>query len=449
MKTKYRKARSQGKSRVEKVRRRQSRTDKRQNGRTANKKASGVDQRAMEFALPVNRSELMELLSESLHSFAVEMGLLVAGKLLKDEVDRLCGERYQHSVDREFTRYGSQPGGITLAAQRVAIQKPRVRSTDGRGETSLETYALMQNSDAMPQAVLARMVRGVSCRDYQGAVDVAREGFGVKKSSVSRHFVRASAEELQRLADRRFDDVRLVAIYMDGVQYAGETMVCALGLTETGHKMILGLREGASENALVVTALLEELRDRGIDTKRKTLFVIDGSQALRKALKDVWGQNAVVQRCQVHKKRNVMAHLPAKHHDECKKRINAAYHEQDYDKALKTLRTTATWLKGINPDAAASLREGLEETLTVIRLGLPKLLRQTLTTTNPIESAFDVCRRVTSRVKRWKEGDMRKRWCASGLLKAERGFRRVKGYKAIPKLIEALDKFDTMTSRAA
>jgi transposase-like protein len=229
-------------------------------------------------------------------------------------------------------------------------------------------------------------VRGVSTRNYEEVVDLARDACGVKKSSVSRAFVKATASAIQELSSRKLDQERFLAIFLDGVEYAGETMLVALGLTETGEKKVLGLRQGASENATVCTALLEELRERGLDTSQPILAVIDGSKALAAAVKRVWGQKAVIQRCQIHKRRNIEAHLPEKHHDELRRLLNAAWHETDYDRAKKQLLTTVRWLERLNPAAANSLREGLEETLTVVKLQLPELLRQTPLAPSRVES---------------------------------------------------------------
>jgi transposase-like protein len=367
------------------------------------------------------------------------MGLQVAGKLLEDEVERLCGPRYRWQADRVASRYGRQPGVITLAGQKVCVERPRARYSHGRGEVPLETYALLQREEALPEACLQRMVRGVSTRDYEGVVDLAREGFGVKKSSVSRGFVRASATAVKELATRRFDGTRFAAVFIDGVEYAGETMVVALGMTAEGTKRLLGLRQGATENAEVVTSLLEELQERGLDTSRPTLFVLDGAKALRAAVRRVWGRQAVLQRCQVHKKRNVRAHLADEQHAELDRRLGAAWAETNHEQALSQLQGTVRWLQRLSPDAAASLEEGLEETISVIRLGVPDLLRKTLATTNPIESALGVVRTLTRRVKCWRAGDMRQRWCTAGLLRAEEKFNRVQGYRQIPQLLAALD----------
>jgi putative transposase len=391
-----------------------------------------------EVQLPLCGEELTALLQDSLSSFATEMGLRIAVQLLEDEVARRCGPRYQHQVGRELSRHGRQSGYVTLAGQKLPVAKPRVRG--GQGEVELETYALLQRDEAMPEACLRRMVRGVSTRDYEQVVDLARGGFGVTKSSVSRGFVKATAAEIQTLAERRLDDARFVVIFIDGKEYAGETMIVALGIADHGEKRILGLRPGATENAEVVTSLLEDLRERGLDAARPILFVLDGAKALHAAVKRVFGKHAVVQRCQVHKTRNVKAHLPEKHHDQLATQLAAAYRETNYERALATLKTTVAWLERISPAAAASLREGTEETLTVVKLGLPDLLRRTLSTTNPVESALSVAAKVTARVKRWRDGDMRLRWCTAGLLRAEEGFRRIKGHKQLPLLIAALDQ---------
>lgn len=395
---------------------------------------------AEQVQLPLSIEGLIEMARQSLSSFAVEVGLKMAECLLEDEVTRRCGPRYERPEGRSETRYGHQGGYVTIAGQKVPVRKPRVRSTTGSGEAELANYALLQSADAMPESALAKMVNGVSCRRYERVVDVARAGFGVNKSSVSRGFVRASAAQLQQLAERRFDKERFAVIFIDAQPYAGEMMVVALGITISGDKRLLGLRQGATENAAVCTSLLEELRERGVKTDVPTLFILDGAKALRTAVQRVWGKFAVVQRCQAHKKRNVEAHLPDKHHDELRRQLNLAYHHADHRQALKALNTTVAWLRRLNPDAAASLQEGLEETLTVVRLGVPELLRKSLATTNPIESAFSVAEAATRRVKRWRDGDMRQRWCAAGLLDAERRFNRVKGHRHLKLLIEALQR---------
>lgn len=395
---------------------------------------------ARELQLPLDVEALVEMSRQTLSTFATEMGLLVAQRLLEDEVTQRCGERHERRPDRELTRFGHQQGYVTIAGQKASLRKPRMRYTDERGEAELARYALLQSPDAMPQAALNHLINGVSTRRYEKVVHLAREGFGVKKSSVSRGFVRASAQEVQQLAERRFDQERFAVIFIDAQPYAGEMMVVALGVTTDGHKRILGLRQGATENAEVVTSLLEELRERGVQTNVPTLFVLDGAKALRAAVARVWGKYAVVQRCQAHKLRNVQAHLAEERHEELRKRLNAAYHETCETQARTLLKGTIAWLRKLSPAAAASLEEGWEETLTVVRLGVPELLRRTLATTNPIESAFSVAESVTRRVKRWRDGTMRERWCVAGLLDAESRFRRVKGHKHMKELLNALNQ---------
>ncbi len=392
-----------------------------------------------EIQLTLDRRDVLRQLQDGLHAFGIMLGLELAQLFMKEEVEQLCGRRYEHRASREATRHGSQPGVITIGGQKLPIQRPRVRSTQGRGEVPLSVYGFAQRDEAMPEAVLRRMVRGVSCRDYEGVIDKAREGFAVKRSSISRSFLRSSSKKIAELSERRFDRTRFAAIFIDGVGYADTTMIVALGLAEDGSKRVLGFREGPTENALVCKALLEELIERGIDPNLSTLFVIDGSKALRKAIADLWGERAYVQRCRAHKKRNLEAHVAERYWPDVERMLERAWREREPARALKQLQALAAYLDRISPDAAASLREGMEETLTVTRLRIPPQLATHLHTTNPIESAFSVTRKLTARVKRWRGGSMKHRWCATGLLEAERRFRRIKAFEYMPQLLKALD----------
>jgi transposase-like protein len=329
---------------------------------------------------------------------------------------------------------------VVLGGRKVPIQRPRARLVNGR-EALLTTYQRLQSPEAMPENALRRMVRGVSCRDYEGCLEPMAEGFGTKRSSVSRGFVKASAKRLKSLAERRFEGQEFVAVYIDGVPYGGEMLVVALGVlagAQAGKKVILGLRQGATENAQVCTDLLTDLRDRGLSFENPMLFVLDGSKALTAAVKRLCGTKVQIQRCHQHKTRNVLSYLAEKYHDDIRGRMAAAYACKDAKEGEKQLKTLVAWLTRINADAAGSLREGLEETLTVARLKLPDLLARTLVTTNPIESAFSVAGNVTRRVKRWRNGDMRQRWATAGLMRAEAAFNRLKGYREIPLLQAAL-----------
>jgi transposase-like protein len=388
----------------------------------------------------LDQDEVMGLLKEGFHNLAVEIGQMVAAGLLEDEVEQLCGGRYVRGPEKRVARrHGGQRGWAMVAGQKVPLERPRVRHTNG-DEAQLKVYGLLQNPDNLRGAVLRRIVHGVSARNYEQVVEKVRRGFGVKRSSVSRHYVRVMADRIRKFCERRWDGVRFVAIMIDGKSFAREMMIAVLGVTATGEKHMLGLRQGATENAQVCKELLESLRERGVSTDVPTLFVLDGAKALQAAVKSVWGDNAVVQRCQVHKKRNVKEHLAKGYWPELSRRLGEAYGETDYDRALSLLKKAEVWLEGINPDAAASLREGMEETLTVVRLGVHAKLRQTLSNTNVMESAFSVVEQVTGRVKRWRPGDMRWRWCVAGLLHAEQHFRRVDGYRHMAALVAALER---------
>ena len=387
-----------------------------------------------------NRVELMQMMQGGLHSFALELGRIVAAGMLEDEVTQLCGAPHGRNPERQQARYGYDPGWISMGSQKVPIERPRVRSVKGRGEVRLHNYSSLQQSNQMAESVLRRMVRGVSVRDYAQVVDTARAGFGIKRSSISRAFKRSQTIKVRQFCQRRWDDTRFAVIYVDGKVYAGQQMVAALGITADGRKYILGLRQGTSENAEVCKDLLTDLTARGVAPDKMTLFVLDGAKALAAAVAAVWGEYAEVQRCQLHKRRNVESYLAKEYWGELRARLNRAWQETDYERAIGQLEQTARWLEGINPDVARSLREGMAETLTVVRLGVPKLLRQTLSSSNVIDSAFSIAERVTGRVTHWRRGDMRWRWCAAGLQLAESKFHRVAGCKQIPQLIAALDR---------
>lgn len=388
----------------------------------------------------LSREERVAMIQDGLHSLSCQLGLMAAQELLQAEVQDLCGPLHQRRPWRQAQRWGSQAGTVVLGGRKVRIQKPRARLMGGT-EAMLETYQRLQSPEAMPENALRLMVRGVSCRDYEGCLEPVAKGFGAKRASVSRSFVRASAKQMRTLAERRFDGQEFVAVFIDGVLYGGEMMVVALGVKAgegAGKKVILGLRQGATENAQVCTDLLEDLRERGLSFEDPMLFVLDGAKALTAAVKRLCGTQIQIQRCQQHKIRNVLSYLADKYHDEIRGRMADAYAEKNWEEGRKKLNTLAAWLMRINKDAAGSLREGLDETLTVARLGLPQMLARSLVTTNPIESAFSVAGKVTSRVKRWRGGEMRQRWLTVGLQRAESGFKRLKGYREIPVLQEAL-----------
>jgi transposase-like protein len=280
---------------------------------------------------------------------------------------------------------------------------------------------------------------GLSTRKYGRAVREFAEAYGLEKSAISEHFIEASREKLKEMMERRLDKLRLCALLIDATPFAGQQMVAALGISQDGRKTILGIRQGATENATVVGELLGDLMHRGLDFAELRLYVLDGGKALHAAVKKYAGESAPIQRCQVHKRRNVLDHLTDEQKPLVAKKLNVAYALEDYDAAQQALHALHRELMDLNPSAARSLGEGLEETLTVHRLHVPPRLRKTLASTNVIESAFSIVERVCANVKRWHAGDQRERWVGSGLLVAEKQFRRVQGHKQIPILLRGLE----------
>jgi putative transposase len=335
--------------------------------------------------------------------------------------------------------WGSDLSPVYYDKQKVLIDRPRLRGKDNK-EIPLGTFQAFRNPRGVRSSVMKNMILGISSRNYEEAVEGFVTGYGIKKSSVSRHFVKATAEQMREFLERDLSGLDLVALFIDGIEFKGHLLVVALGLDKCGKKHVLGLRQGATENATVCASLLEDMARRGLTTGKDYFFVLDGSRALRSAVAKMFGTDVTIQRCQQHKRRNVLDHLPKEHQHAIDARISTAYNMADYDAARKSLELTVKYLEKLNPSAAASLKEGLEETLTVHRLGVTGLLRKTLQTTNPIESCFSVARTITGRVKRWRGDDMVQRWAVASLLRGEKKFRRVKGYKEIPKLIAALQQ---------
>ena len=334
---------------------------------------------------------------------------------------------------------------MTLGGRRVAVERSRARAGDGTGEVPLRTYAHFADRDALSRVVLERMLAGVSTRRYPRTREPVGEALehdagSTSKSAVSREFVARTRENLDALMSRRLDDVRLAVLMVDGIELKGRTNVVALGITSDGIKIPIGLWEGSTENAAVATALLSDLVDRGLDVEQGVPCVLDGAKALRKAVRDVLGTRTPVQRCVRHKERNVVAHLPERDRPWVKRRLRRAWAREDYRKALDELRVLAAELDRSHPGAARSLREGLEETLTLTRLGIKGSLKRTLESTNPCESMIECVRRTARNVKRWSSGEMCPRWTAAGMLEAERQFRRVIGYRDLAKLATAVER---------
>jgi transposase-like protein len=358
--------------------------------------------------------------------------------MMQEEVRALVGERSQRRAERTATRWGSERGYCVVMGQKVPIERPRVRTTDEQ-EVRLGSYEMFHRGEPLTETVWEKLMLGLSTRKYGEAVREFTEAYGLEKSAVSEHFIEASRAKLQEMMERRLDKLQLCALMIDATPFAGQQMVAALGIAQDGRKMILGLRQGATENATVVSELLGDLVTRGLDFTVPRLYVLDGGKALSAAVKKHAGESAAIQRCQVHKRRNVLDHLTDEQKPAVAKRLNAAYAMEDYPAAKLALQQLHRELMDLNPSAARSLGEGMEETLTVHRLHVPIQLRKTLASTNVIESAFSIVEQVCKNVKRWHGGDQRERWVGSGLLVAQKQFRRIIGHKQIPALIRALE----------
>jgi transposase-like protein len=396
-------------------------------------------------------SEQLELFAsrmrQGLLAASVAIGVEVMAELVDVEVTEVAGPKGKHDSNRAAYRHGTEDGKVTLGGRRVPVCRPRVRTvTDDHGvehEVRLESYDTFASVDLLADHMVASMLAGLSGRRYQVALEPVGETIeevasGTSQSSVSRRFITATAERLAEFRSRPLDDQRWLICFVDGFDFAGHTMVGALGVTADGTKVPLGVVEGSTENATVVRGLISGLRDRGLDASEGVLFVLDGSKALAKAVRDVFGECAVIARCRMHKERNVLDHLPETERPWVRRKLRVAWANPDAAEGEAALKALAGQLERVNPDAAASLREGLAETLTVTRLGITGSLLKTVMSTNPVESMIEIVRAHARNVKRWQPGDMRLRWAAAGMLAASTQFRRVKGYRQLPQLAQAL-----------
>ena len=390
---------------------------------------------AVQMMLPM--AEMMGWLRKGVGELIRQAGLQLMDLLMQEEVRELAGERSQRQPERNANRWGSERGFCVVMGQKVPIQRPRVRTTDDK-EVRLGSYEMFHRGEPLTETVWEKLMLGLSTRNYGQAIRQFTEAYGLEKSAVSEHFIEASRAKLKKMMERRLDKTRLCALLIDATPFQGQQMVAALGIDEYGRKMILGIRQGATENATVVGELLGDLVDRGLDFTEPRLYILDGGKALTAAVKKHSGEPAAIQRCQVHKRRNVLDHLTDEQKPAVARKLNAAYALEGYDAAKEALNTLHRELMDLNPSAARSLGEGMEETLTVHRLRLPIQLRKTMASTNVIESAFSIVEKVCKNVKRWHGGDQRERWVGSGLLVAENQFRRITGYKLIPVLMEEL-----------
>jgi len=399
---------------------------------------------AMTEQVSVAMDEIAAGMREGLLALAVGAGLQVMAQLMEADVSSVCGPRGKHDPDRTATRHGTEAGSVTLGGRRVPVRRPRVRASEGTGEVPVPAYELFNSTELLGKMAMERMLGGLSTRRYPVGLEPVGEaveatGRSTSKSAVSRKFVAMTEHALGDLLAADLTELDLVAIMIDGVHFADHLCVVALGIDIDGTKHPLALVEGSTENTTLVRGLLVGLRERGLDVTRPILAVLDGAKALSAAVKEVF-DHPVIARCQIHKLRNVRDHLPEKMRGPVTKRMRAAYHADSALAAQALLEALAHELDKTHPGAAGSLREGMAETLTVLRLDLPPTLARTLRSTNAIESMIGICREHAKNVKRWRDGQMALRWCAAGMVEASTQFRRVNGHLHLPTLRTALER---------
>ena len=399
----------------------------------------------------VSMAEIAEDMREGLLALAVGAGLQVMHTLMDTDVTARCGPRGKHDPDRAAVRHGTERGSVTLGGRRVPVQRPRVRAMDGSGEVEVPAYELFSATEILGRMAMERMLAGLSTRRYGVGLEpvgehVEQASSATSKSAVSRRFVAMTGTALGELLAADLSELDLVALMVDGVHFAEHLCVVALGIDINGTKHPLAIVEGSTENATLVRTLMVDLRERGLDVTVPILAVLDGSKALRRAVLDVF-DHPVIARCQLHKIRNVRDHLPQRLRGPVERRIREAYHADSALDAQAQLAALARELDKTHPGAAGSLREGLTETLTVLRLDVPPTLARTLRSTNAIESMISICREHAKNVTRWKDGTMALRWCAAGMVEASKQFRRVNGHLHLPTLREALERETAQTVR--
>ncbi len=389
----------------------------------------------VQLQLPI--TDILSGVRQSVEQLSIDAGLLVMNALIEEEVERRAGKKGKHDPNREARRWGSEDGYLVMAGKKIPTERPRVRSVDGE-EIRLERYERFQADGDLQRSVGKHVLAGVATRDYEGVVDEVCDGYGIRKSSVSRHWKALSAKKLEEFLARPLGQLDLAAVMIDGVGFDDYTLVVALGIDSSGSKHMLGVWLGATETAQLCKELLADLIERGVPTDRPLLFVLDGSKALRRAVKDTFGDKALVQRCQVHKERNVLDQLPKSYQRVVRMRLRAAWGMKSYEDAETELKKVVEYLDDLNPSAARSLEEGLKETLTIHRLQVPAVLRKTLRSTNPIENCFSFKQKYCRNVKRWTSADMVLRWSSAMLLEIEKRFRKIRGHRSMPQLLAAL-----------
>lgn len=392
----------------------------------------------MEVNLMLPIAEVLTATQWHIEQLAGAAGMKIIQQIIQDDVRQLAGEERYARDGKEGQLWGSQPGWVAFAGRKVTVDKPRVRKKHSGGEMKLPKYERLQQSPHLDQAMMDQVTLGLSMRNYEHSIEALCEGYGIKKSSVSRQFIVASRRELEELLDRKLSDSDIGAVFLDGIHRGGQCVVVALGVSRDGRKHCLGLWQGATENSAVCESLLQNLVDRGLDPKQRRLFIIDGAKALSSAIRKKF-PGSEIHRCQLHKRRNVVEHLPEAYQASVERRLKAAYGMSSYKDAKAELNHVVDYLERLNPSAARSLEEGLEETLTLHRLGVPDALRISLKSTNIIESSLSRVEEISGRVKRWRGGDHLQRWTAKALLVAEKKWRKVKGWHSMPTMMDSLN----------
>ena len=384
-------------------------------------------------------SEIAELALASLGDLLRQVGKMFLQTVMEAEVEQIVGVRSGRNPARDAYRWGQEQGFCIIDGQRVPIARPRIRSRQNNKEIPLGSYELFQRASLIEETVWHKIMHGLTMRSYKEVVQQFSDAYGLEKSAVSEHFIEASRRKLEALMKRSLANVSLTVIVVDGTIFQGQHVIVAIGIDAFGHKLVLGLRQGATENAAVVGSLLGELAERGVNFTKPRLYVVDGSKAIQSAIRNYAGDAAFFQRCQVHKIRNVTEHVPEEKRHAIKFQMRAAYQMNSVGEARQALFRLHDELMQINPSAAGSLFEGMEETMTVIDLRLSPKLRQALSSTNAIESSFSVVEKICTQVKRWQGKDHRLRWIASALTFAEGRWNRLHGYRHMPVLINALN----------
>lgn len=398
------------------------------------------------------QGSLLARASEAISSAAnffqwvVGCGIAALGELMCAEAEALAGPKGKHQPERTHNHWGFAPAEFVLGGRKITVERPRVRRANKGNEVVLPCVAAFQNEDVLPERVQEQILAGVSTRSYERSLEPALDDLanrGASKSAVSRHLIERTEKKMREYLTRRLENYEFSTLMVDAIHISQRAVIVCLGIKSSGEKMPLGIWSGSTENADVCTTLLNELLERGLKVNGSILCVIDGGRGIRKGLHDVFGTRAVIQRCQLHKRRNLQSHLPKAKQAYVDKQLAEAYSTPNYKEAKHKLQELSKWLKANGEEEACkSLNEGMEETLTLLRLGITGHLRSSLVTTNAIENLMGTIRRITRNVKRWRDGDMIIRWVAMALEEAETKFRKIKGYRQLAELKLALAKLD-------